>query len=124
MRTASALFLVFSMGAVACGGDDNAGNGAGAGGSAGGGGAASGGSAMDGGSGAGGSGGQGGTSDAGAADGEGTDDAAADTSYVDPCFGQMCGALCNSCPPSAPLCPGAIAFCSKGGQCVIGDSPK
>ena len=31
--------------------------------------------------------------------------------------------LCNSCPPSAPLCPGAIAYCDASGACVIGAAP-
>ena len=31
------------------------------------------------------------------------------------CAGLHCGALCNSCPPSAPLCPGAVAYCDANG---------
>lgn len=34
-----------------------------------------------------------------------------------------CGDLCNSCPASAPQCPGAIAYCDPGGACVIGGPP-
>ena len=39
------------------------------------------------------------------------------------CAGLHCGQLCNSCPPSAPLCPGAIAYCDANGACVIGSAP-
>ena len=39
------------------------------------------------------------------------------------CAGLHCGDLCNSCPPNAPLCPGAIAYCDADGACVIGAAP-
>jgi hypothetical protein len=50
-------------------------------------------------------------------------DAAADSPDVwNACAGKMCGDLCNSCPPSQPLCPGAVAHCNRQGICEIGVS--
>ena len=43
----------------------------------------------------------------------------ADASSV-PC---PCGERCNSCPATAPQCPGAIAYCDPSGACVIGGPP-
>src|SRR6476619_5569378 len=54
--------------------------------------------------------------------GSGVDGAVADT-VTSACAGLHCGELCNSCPPSAPLCPGAIAYCDANGACVIGSAP-
>jgi hypothetical protein len=51
-------------------------------------------------------------------------DGGPDASAPNPCDKKVCGDLCNSCPPSAPLCPGAVAYCDKAGQCVIGLSPS
>jgi hypothetical protein len=52
-----------------------------------------------------------------------TRDAAAVDATSAACAGRRCGELCNSCPPTAPLCPGAVAYCSSDGQCVIGSPP-
>jgi hypothetical protein len=72
--------------------------------------------------GSGGSGVGGGASGSGGTGGSGVDAAVSDTG-TGACAGLHCGALCNSCPPSAPLCPGAIAYCDASGACVIGAAP-
>ena len=59
---------------------------------------------------------------AGSGGGSGVDGAVADTG-TSACAGLHCGDLCNSCPPSAPHCPGAIAYCDTNGTCVIGSAP-
>ena len=89
--------------------------------------AGSGGGGGTGGGGTAGSGGGGGNAGGGASGSAGTGGSGVDASVPDTgagaCAGLHCGELCNSCPPSAPLCPGAIAYCDASGACVIGTAP-
>ena len=74
-----------------------------------------------------GSGGGGGNAGGGASGSAGAGGSGVDAAVPDAgsgaCAGLRCGELCNSCPPSAPLCPGAIAYCDANGACVIGSAP-
>ena len=101
--------------------------GSGGGGAGGSGGTGGGGAGGTGGGGAAGRGGGGGNAGAGASGSAGTGGSGVDAAVPDTgtgaCAGLHCGALCNSCPPSAPLCPGAIAYCDANGACVIGTAP-
>ena len=71
--------------------------------------------------------GGGGNAGGGASGSAGTGGSGVDAAVPDAgsgaCAGLRCGELCNSCPPSAPLCPGAIAYCDANGACVIGSAP-
>ena len=101
--------------------------GSGGGGAGGTGGGSAGGSGGTGGGATAGRGGGGGNAGAGASGSAGTGGSGVDAAVPDTgtgaCAGLHCGQLCNSCPPSAPLCPGAIAYCDANGACVIGSAP-
>jgi hypothetical protein len=118
---AFAVVMICSLSLLATCSSDGGSNGDGGGGHAG----AAAGAGGNGGVAGGGGGGNGGASGSGPAGttGGGGFDAAVSDVGVGACAGLPCGELCNSCPPSSPLCPGAIAYCDTNGTCVIGGPP-